>query len=71
MDKTDLQIGQQIKSNAATDQNGLTTWRILEITVGEITGKVRLFCEACHDTKHKYGVDSIKREFTLDQIELD
>ena len=63
-----MKVGQLVKSKLP-QHTKLTTWRILEIEKG-LSGKVRYFCEASHDTKYTYGVDKIKHEFKADEIEL-
>ena len=63
-----MQVGQLVKSKLPQHKQ-LTTWRILEIEKG-LSGKVRYFCEASHDTKSLYGFDKIKHEFKADEIEL-
>lgn len=61
-------IGQLVKSKLP-QHDKLTTWRILEETTGEKTGKKRYFCEAAHDTKSSHGFDSIQHEFNEFEIE--
>ncbi len=63
-----MKKGQLVKSKLS-QHSQLTTWRILEIEKG-ISGKVRYFCEASHDTKTTYGFDKIKHEFKAKEIEL-
>tara|TARA_R110000744_G_scaffold149813_1_gene262996 strand:+ start:131 stop:328 length:198 start_codon:yes stop_codon:yes gene_type:complete len=63
-----MKSGQLVKSKLS-QHSQLTTWRILEIEKG-ISGKVRYFCEASHDTKTTYGFDKIKHEFKAEEIEL-
>ena len=63
-----MQLGQLVKSKLP-QHDKLTTWRIIDIQTG-LSGKERYFCKALHDTKCSYGFDSIKHEFTLEEIEL-
>lgn len=61
-----MKAGELVKSKLPQHLQ-LTTWRIVEIERG-LSGKVRYFCEASHDTKKSYGFDNIKYEFTEDEI---
>ena len=63
-----MELGQLVKSKLP-QHNKLTTWRIIDIQTG-LSGKIRYFCKALHDTKSSYGFDSIKHEFTSDEIQL-
>ena len=61
-----MKIGILVKS-LLSQHKTLTTWRVLSINKG-LSGKIRILCEAAHDTRH-LGFDSIKHEFKLNEIE--
>ena len=61
-----IKINSLVKSKL---HDNLTTWIVKEISVG-LSGKIRYFCKAKHDTKINYGFDSISREFEANEIEL-
>jgi len=72
MNKTEnqkIKVGQLVKSKLDTHVNTLPTWRVLEITE-TLTGEIRYFCVAAHDTKSSYGFDSIKHDFKYSELEL-
>ncbi len=62
-----MKTGILVKSKLP-QHNELTTWRVIETTVG-LSGKEKVYCEAAHDTKSSRGFDTIGHEFNLSEIE--
>jgi hypothetical protein len=67
---TTFNVNDLVESQLTVHNNSIKNWRVLEVEIGETTGKIRYFCEAATDTKSQHGFDSIKREFSENELEL-
>lgn len=64
-----IRFNDVIKSKSGIHEDINRYWRVLDIYTNSV-GKTRIWTELCQDTETMNGFSSIKREFTLREIEF-